>query len=552
MTAQQIKAAQSLPLRSPEDIDLASFNALIGPDGYDYSTDPPKLKGKPVKDIKRLFYKQVILDDETILNVETIKVPGFIGISNDLQVTDLQGNTVSGHEDIVKFLERDGLLICSYQYNKDHYGKVIDLRWPWSPSDSELFMETFMKNEGHHAGAIVPARRLDHNGYQLIDSYATFNEPDDYHQGMYGHDGFVAIAQRLVFPQFVTQQQARGYTNSIICWMGLINPFVQFSDNDFNGGDPTRVVDRATLKELLKHALLASLGYTDAIDFLSKSENRLYCAEFMYVSLNTPLFPFNKQTITLLLDGNEEQAKEVLALRDRQNSRRVNLLSERTGNSEFKNLNIPMPVVPEDLPPLDVLMAHNSHPVDPNSLPFPPFKLSQVMRRAFRTLLPRHKVGDEKLAEVQARLFASMEPLLLKQLRLEGATEDDPKVVGLRQFVKLVEQQLKQRFNSYEEFDRVVDRLMQKADEMLVGAGDLVYFVPPRIYIDLGQNDGDNNLPKGWGFKLETVGALIGRGAIKGTAKGANAPATEPSHKGAIADGEKSFPNPLKPLGLKK
>jgi hypothetical protein len=87
---------------------------------------------------------------------------------------------------------------------------------------------------------------------------------------------------------------------------------------------------------------------------------------------------------------------------------------------------------------------------------------------------------------------------------------------------------------------------------MLVGAGDLVYFVPPRIYIDLGQNDGDNNLPKGWGFKLETVGALIGRGAIKGTAKGANAPATEPSHKGAIADGEKSFPNPLKPLGLKK
>ncbi|NWF61155.1 MAG: hypothetical protein HXY43_18335 [Fischerella sp.] len=38
--------------------------------------------------------------------------------------------------------------------------------------------------------------------------------------------------------------------------------------------------------------------------------------------------------------------------------------------------------------------------------------------------------------------------------------------------------------------------------------------MPPRIYVDLGQNDGDENLPKGWGFRLETVGALIHRGAI--------------------------------------
>ncbi|MBF2065718.1 MAG: family 10 glycosylhydrolase [Calothrix sp. C42_A2020_038] len=33
--------------------------------------------------------------------------------------------------------------------------------------------------------------------------------------------------------------------------------------------------------------------------------------------------------------------------------------------------------------------------------------------------------------------------------------------------------------------------------------------VPPRIYIDLGQQDGDNNLPQGWGFDLKTVGSLI-------------------------------------------
>jgi hypothetical protein len=108
----------------------------------------------------------------------------------------------------------------------------------------------------------------------------------------------------------------------------------------------------------------------------------------------------------------------------------------------------------------------------------------------------------------------------------------------------------------------------------------LAYFVPPRIYVDLGQNDGDNNLPQGWGFKLETVGALIARSAIKGTADGAIAPVTESCnegessneraianggetgnddescHEGAIANGgessNKGSMNPLKALGLKK
>lgn len=33
--------------------------------------------------------------------------------------------------------------------------------------------------------------------------------------------------------------------------------------------------------------------------------------------------------------------------------------------------------------------------------------------------------------------------------------------------------------------------------------------------------ENNENLPKGWGFHLETVGALIYRGAIKGTPQAA-------------------------------
>ena len=493
-------SVSNVPLREPKAIDISRFNALVG-----------DWEGKPVTDLKRLFTKQVILDDTTTLDVETIVVPGYIGITDAVSITDPAGNKVSGHADIAKFLARDGLLICTYQWHKERYGTPIDTRQPLAP---ELFQEAFMKNEGHHAGAIVPAQRVGEAG-QTIDSFATFNEPNDYHRGMYGKDGYVAVAQRLVFPSFVTPEQARGYTNSIINWFAVLNPFAQFPKN-YNGGDPTRVCDRAALKEFLKNGLLACIGDPRALTFFDDPANKTYCAEFMFIGLNTLVYPFNLKTITSLLDGDSFKAKQVMDLKKLQNAKQANLLSQKTGNPEFKAFNISMPLVPEDLPPLDVLVAQNGQTIAPNSLPLPPFKISQVIRRAFRTLLPREKFGDHKLVDAQARLFKFMKPALIQQLGLESLPANNPKVVNVSQFVDQVSEQLDKSYNSFAEFDAMVNVIMLKADEMLVGAGDREYFVPPRIYVDLGQNDGDDNLPKGWGFKLETIGALVARGVIRG------------------------------------
>ncbi|MBF2065719.1 MAG: hypothetical protein IGS39_15040 [Calothrix sp. C42_A2020_038] len=83
------------------------------------------------------------------------------------------------------------------------------------------------------------------------------NEPDMYHEGMFGHPGFVAVAQGLVFP-YATKEQARGYTDTIICWLVVMNSFVEFSENNFNGGDPLQAYDRASLKEFLKNCALAA------------------------------------------------------------------------------------------------------------------------------------------------------------------------------------------------------------------------------------------------------------------------------------------------------
>jgi hypothetical protein len=493
-------ATVSAPLRSAAEIDLHKFNQLVG----DWA-------GKPVDDLRRLFIKQVILDDETTVDSETIKVPGFIGITDELEVQNADGQMVPGHDDIAKFLERDGLHICTYQWHKERYGVTLDLR---QPLEKEIFTEAFIKNEGHHSGAVVPAQRKDQNG-NLISSYATYNEPDSYHGGLYGRDGYVAVSQRLVFPEFVTPQQARGYTDSIVCWMGLLNPFTQFP-NDYNGGDPTRVSNRAALSEILRNGLLAALGDAAAIAFFRNPANLTYCAEFVFINLNTPVYPFNKRGLTKLL-GDEAKAAKILALRDQHNSGQSTVLSRQTGNPEFKKFHIQMPVVPEDLPPLDELLVEKGQTLDLTTIPLPPFKVSQLIRRAFRVLLKPEEVNnDQKLAEARTKLFKSMEPAIIQQLGLESLPTSAPERVAVRQFLDIVSQTLAQPAANREAFDQQINGLLAKADEMLVGAGDRAYFVPPRFYVDLGQPDGDETLPKGWGFRLETVGALVARSVIKG------------------------------------
>lgn len=498
----------ALPLYPPEEVDLEIFNSIQGPD---YA------QGKPVRNMKRLFNKEVIVDDETSLDIETIKVPGFIGIADQEKITNPEGKSVSGHKDIVQFLNRYGLLVCTYQYNKDRYGEAIDLRE--SPETWKL-MEIFIKNEAHHSGVIVPAIR--EGG---IKAFASFNEPDYYHNGLYGENGFVAIAQNLVFPKFVTPKQQRGYTDSIICWMALMNPFVTFSDDNFNGGDPTRVLDRATLKEFLKNCALACLGDENAIAFLGNSDNQAYCSEFVYISLNTTVYPFNLKGLSSILDGDEGKAREIIAIQEKQNRRQENILSKYSSNAEFQFFNIPMPIVPPDLPPLEVLMANNGINIDSNSIPFPPFTLSQVLRRAFRTLLPRHQdVNETKIIQAQVKLFGYLEPLILRQLGLnnpdgvevnrESSPQMNEKIKAVQEFISFIRSQLQQNYNNYAEFDSVIDKIMVRADELL-GANDAKYFVPPRMYVDLGENDNDTNLPQGWGFKLNTLGALIYRGALK-------------------------------------
>ncbi len=511
---------KAVMLYSPDFIDLERFNALLG--------DAEELKwvGKPLNDIRKLFVKQVILDDDTTIEVETLKVPGFLGISDDAEVVDAEETLVSAHAEAANILERDGLLIITFQWDKERHGVPLDTR---QPMEKDLLQEAFAKNEAHHAGALVPAERIDEEG-QKISTFAAHNEPGNYHEGMYGNDGFVTAAQRLVFPNFVTREQARGYTNSIICWMGLLNPFVKFP-NDYNGGDPTRVVDAETLRTFLRNGMLACLGDRTAVAFLNNVQNMTYCAEYIYVALNTVLFPFNKASLTDLLDGDEAKADQILAIQTQHNNRQPTILTQKSDDEEFETLlnrtlsnpqfdafNIKMPVVPPDLPPLNTLLESNDYYPPPGSLPFPPFLISQILRRAFRTTLPRHKAASEterkKISQAQARVLGYVEAVLLQQLGIEKSEATDPRIQAVQQFTALVKQQISQDVESDAVFEAMVDEIMATADAILVGAGDRTRFVPPRIYPDLGQQDGDDNMPEGWGFKLETVCAFTSRRAI--------------------------------------
>ncbi len=505
-------------LRSADTLDLEIFNSLGLDPYFTHKATFSVPENKPVRDAKALFNKQVILNDDTILDVETLNVPGFIGIADELEVNDPEDNSVSGYQDVTQLLERDGLLICVYQWHRDLYGIPLDFR-PSFPRDALgnfLIEQTIMKNDGNHSFAIVPAQQLNHQG-EVIKTFATIDQPGGtcYRSTFFDkeNNGRIAVAQHLVFPEYVTKEQARGYVDTIVSWMELLNCCVE-SASHFDGSDPTKVVDRTTLKEFLKNAVLASLGESDAIAFFKQPENLTYCSEFTYICLNTPIYPFNRKGLTLLLDGDEVKANKLLELRDKHNNKQATRLSIWSRSPKFQSFNILMPLVSEELLPLDVLVAHNEYSIDGNSIPFPPFKISHILHSVFRTLLPRHKIEAKELASALATLLNLIEPILIKQLQLDNPS-DTSKVLILCKYIALARQQLKQEFDDYKELDRVVDSLIQKIDALFLDKGDLQYLVPPRIFVDLGQSNNNNSLPQGWGFKLETIGALVYRGAIK-------------------------------------
>ncbi len=609
-TKSQPLISQIGPIYPAEAVDVARLNSFIN------STNP-------LEDIRKLFSKQVVIDKDTSMQVDTITVPGYIGVSDELFVEDPKGNRVSGCADIAAILKTEDLLICTYQGHPQAYGSPIDLSADQDQSkeisglvnrdiagsfkgeldglisnpspgessgefsgfidlavfddrirsiatklkgtydgalkgrfdgtlqgqfkstlqfDNYFIQDTVIKNGGLHTGAIVPALKTpsyETGETAAIETFASFNQPAGYHNGSYGGDGLVSVAQRLVFDEIITPEEATGYRHSIINWMGLLSHVVKFADRNIDGGDPTTVVDTATLKTILQNGIRASLGDPDALTFFDNSDNKLYCAEFIYIALNTPLFPFNQLGLTALFEGDSVPAKAVLAHQARYANKQFDIFSLTRDpyaiNPELAARNIVLPPVSETLLPLDRLLTERGRAVQ--GLPFPPFTIAQVIRRAFRTLLPHQGALEaSKLAKLQVRLFKAIEPMLTQQVlptvELSSLTEEaaaaiqaDPRVQQIKAFIAKVEETLTTT-TDINELDKRFDEIVEQANTLVRQAGSIVEFVPPRIYVDLGQQDGDDNLPKGWGFHLQTIGATIARQSINGAVPSTVSPAT--------------------------
>jgi hypothetical protein len=612
-----VVVSQAGPIYPPEAVDIEKFNSAF----YDQSS--------LLKDIRNLFSKQIVVDKDTTITVNTISVPGFIGVSDEPKVQDPKGNLVSGYADMAALLKTEELLISTYQGNPNAYGKPIDLSYDNGQSeeiagainrriegqfkgslegiiteslsgefsgqlelvsqydadtmesrpalklkgnydgtlkgrfdgtlqgqmaasiafDRFFIQDSVIKNEGLHAAAIVPSRRMNYETNELIEGFATFNQPASYHGGVYGGNGLVSVAQRLVFDEVITPEEATGYRHSIINWLGLLSHVVQFADRNIDGGDPTTVIDKATLKTILQNGLRASLGYPEALAFFDDSNNKLYCAEFIYIGLNTPLFPFNEVGLTALLDGDSATATAVLGHQTRYANAQFDIFSlirpPGDSNPELVSRNILLPPVSATLLPMDQLLTQRGRIAE--GLPFPPFTISQVIRRAFKTLLPPEGTLEaSQLAKLQIRLFKAIEPMLMQQVlpsvdfstlteEAAAAIQADPRVQQVKAFITKIEDTLKQT-TDITELDRKFDEIIEQSNSLIRQAGALVEFVPPRIYVDLGQRDGDTNLPTGWGFQLETIGATIARQSINGAVPPAGSP-------------QPSEPAPTPPMG---
>ncbi|ACK72738.1 hypothetical protein PCC7424_4373 [Gloeothece citriformis PCC 7424] len=521
-------------LHDISDIHLEMFNFLENAE--------KDIQGTRIWDLSKLFFKQVIFDKVNTLissiDVETLTVPGFIGIADTTEkILDPENNRVNGYEDVRKLLNTEGLLICTYQYNKDRYGAPINLveitekqTQDWSLGELNDFRNFFINNEGHHTGTMVPATRKDDDN-ESIDGFAFLNEPDDYHKGLFGDQGFVAVAQSLIFSEPITKEQSLEYCKSIICWMSLLNPFVEFPEN-YNQ-DGAHVRDVTTLQEILRHTVKAALGNSFSREWLKNKQNHCYCSEFVFLGINSVLYPFNRNGLTKLLKDEENvdsMVNDILALQKKHNDLQQpkTILSDMSNNPVFQKREIKMPEVDEKLNPLDEMIT------DHEGLPLQPLKLSQLLRLAFSTILPRkitieHPHIYHKIFEIEVKMWIKVIELTFKTFAppLSTNSKASPRLPDLSDLIEKINpyvEQLKttlknlieQSNATFEELDKTLDTAFKNIDNLFKDE-DLYYYAPPRIFIDWGQEGSDKNtlVPDTWGIKFKTQGVLIYKGVIK-------------------------------------
>ncbi|MBK8011082.1 MAG: hypothetical protein IPK13_07005 [Deltaproteobacteria bacterium] len=238
-----------------------------------------------------------------------------------------------------------------------------------------------------------------------------------------------------VYPDFVSKAEAEAYDRNVLTWQALasISPF---SDQDFNGRDNVAAISRSAVEEAAMMILAAQAGIPEALEWVSATENRTYCAELVHLAENVGDFPLNRRTLDrfeaklaargIVVEGLYDKIADLIE---------SGVLAESTNTPCPERLNLHLQMAPDDLRPIRERLLESG--VIPPGLAFGYWTMVDMVAAFVGRHVPRPDPRDPTVAAIQVAVLEQLKGQLVSSLGLSpeqnAAFETTlwPKIVGV-------------------------------------------------------------------------------------------------------------------------
>lgn len=322
-----------------------------------------------------------------------------------------------------------------------------------SPSNDHL---EIMKLQCTHAQLVV------RSGNKVI----TLNNPQNYQSGLFGDTSYPMIFFTPSFPEQLSREEIIDCEKNIIAWSALINTFSHFP-GDYNGGDPLTAKSLQEAHLFGKKVLDAFAGKTEAIQWLEQEDNKLYCAEMVFLALTLgTTFPLNEQFL----------APDVLnSLREAFLDKK---LSSLNSNPQLSEINIELPRF--SFQPFKQASEEIVKNGFGDGLAIQPMLVTDMITSFIKYSVPRKDRG-EKCGKYQVELLQHSK-LFLKQFLPHQEIQDPNSKINI--LIKKLEVVLMVEYESYEVFQASLkDTLFEIEEEVAIISTASNMFIPPHTFL---------------------------------------------------------------------
>jgi hypothetical protein len=314
----------------------------------------------------------------------------------------------------------------------------------------------------------------------------TLSSPPGYESGRFGSQQYPMVFVRPVLPDFVAPEEAVAYRDNIRTMMLGLTAFAKLP-SDYSGGDPIGAVDEEGLRRLTAMMVRAVAGDEEARSWFRLPENHLYCGELALIALSAGIHvPLNATTLAPLVGKDVvRRFEQQIAVHNRGESSGFSIPA---ANPEARWIRVTM--APETLRPMlesapgDVAKSYRT------PLALPPMTQMDVVELFVRMHVPRESLGEERGAELQGQLVASLRPLLPQVLGLDKLDPGESLWESIDEVWDRAEAIVATPHASYAAFRDALEPVLTELSQLVERGGqgaDLL--VPPSLFAVAAQGE---------------------------------------------------------------